>query len=186
MTDPDFRPLIAPLLSPGEKIIWAQQPRPHVFVLRAVHSIFYGLTWVVLGLFWFYGAGGVGRDSVFDGWWRLTPVFSLPFVFAGLSFFIYPLQLYLRSLRTWYLVTDRRAITVEFPRNKPPVQRVFSRDEIGRVEITPRWDRLQDLILTRRAQDLPHLPASLDAGFFGLTEGEQARQALDQLGWGKA
>jgi len=73
-------PQIATCLEPGEKILWQAQPRPYVFMLRGIPAIFYGITWSVLGAIWYRGAGGIGEYSAFEGWWKLEPLLSLPFI----------------------------------------------------------------------------------------------------------
>jgi hypothetical protein len=81
---------LAAILAPGESVLWSEQPRPYVYILRGMTSIAYGATWAILGSFWYHGSGGVGKYSAFEGWWRLIPLLSLPFILAGLSFFIHP------------------------------------------------------------------------------------------------
>ena len=49
-------PSIAACLDPGEEILWQGQPRPYVFMLRGLTSIFYGITWSILGAFWYHGS----------------------------------------------------------------------------------------------------------------------------------
>ena len=82
-------------------------------MLRGLTSIFYGLTWSILGAFWYHGAGGVGKMSAFEGWWRIVPLLSVPFILAGFSFWFYPLRLGFRARRTWYLVTNQRVFIAE-------------------------------------------------------------------------
>src|ERR1700721_1734133 len=103
-------PEIAACLAPAEEVLWQGRPRPYVFILRGLPNIAYGVAWSVLGAFWYHGSGGIGQYSAFQGWWRLTPLFSLPFILAGFSFFLYPIRLGARARRTWYLVTDRRVL----------------------------------------------------------------------------
>jgi hypothetical protein len=166
-------------LSPGEKILWQGQPRPYVFILRGLPSIVYGMTWSILGAFWYHGSGGIGKYSAFEGWWRLVPLLSLPFILAGLSFFFYPIRLGARARRTWYVVTNQRVFIVELRRDQPPHFRVFSATEMGPPQVVKRFDGLYDLVLTLRAQEQPHLKPPLDSGFFGLKDGEQAAGAIN-------
>lgn len=172
-------PEVAACLAPDEKILWQGQPRPYVFMLRGLPSIVYGMTWSILGAFWYHGSGGIGRYSAFEGWWRLAPLFSLPFILAGLSFFFYPIRLGARARRTWYVITDQRIFIAELRRRESTLLRVFSATEMGPPQVAKRFDGLYDLILTLRAQENPHLKPSLDSGFFGLTDGEQAAGAIN-------
>jgi len=171
---------ITALLAPEEKILWSAQPRPAVFMLRGLPNIAYGVTWAVLGAFWYRGAGGIGHLSAFDGWWRLTPLFSLPFIFAGFSFFFAPIRLGARARRTWYLVTDRRVMWVETVARKgePPKFRVFGTDDIEALQFLKQRGGFESIVLARRAAENPHLQPRLEDGFFGLSDGEAALEAI--------
>ena len=169
------------LLEPGETVLWSGRPRPYVFILRGLPNLAYGVTWAVLGAFWFRGAGGIGRYSAFEGWWRLTPLFAFPFILAGLSFFFYPLRLGPRARRTWYFITNRRVFIAELFLDKPPKLRVFQPGEIAAMHITQRIGKLYDITLSPGALANPHLTPRLEEGFFGIENGGQALDALLQL-----
>lgn len=170
---------ISASLQPGEELLWYGQPRPSVFILRGLPNLAYGVTWSVLGAFWYHGSGGIGKYSAFEGWWRIVPLLSLPFIFAGFSFFLYPIRLGAQARHTWYVVTNRRVFIAELRKNESPHLRVFSPDEMGRPQLVKRIDRLYDVILTRRAQENPHLKPRLDSGFFGLENGEAVARAIN-------
>jgi hypothetical protein len=175
-------PEIATLLSPGEEIVWQGQPRPSVFILRGLPQIAFGLTWPILGACWYYGSGGISYEtSAFEGIWRVVPLLSIPFIVAGLSFWFYPIRLGLRAHRTWYVVTNRRIFIAELKKDQPPQLRVFSQEEMAPPQLRHRFDGYDDLILTERAQKNPHLVPRLDSGFFGITDGEAAAQAVRPL-----
>ena len=171
-------PEVSVLLAPNERIAWHEQPRPYVFMLRGLPNIAYGVTWSVLGAWWYRGAGGIGRYSAFEGWWRLTPLFSIPFILAGLSFFLAPIRLGARARRTWYVVTERRAFTAEVSAQRISALRVFSHKDLEALQFIKRFDGLEELRLTQRAAENPHLTPRLEDGFFGITGGEQAMEAI--------
>jgi hypothetical protein len=174
-------PALAAILDPGEHITWAAQPRPYVYIVRGLSSIAYGTTWAVLGAVWYHGAGGIGRYSAFEGWWKLVPLLSLPFILAGLSFFISPIRLGAQARRTWYVVTDRRVFIAELPAHATPRLRVFSSHELAPPLAVKRIDGLYNLVLTNRAQEgLPHLAPRLEDAFFGLPETEAASEAVER------
>jgi len=177
---PSLPPEIAALLANGEKILWSGQPRPSVFIQRGLPNLAYGVTWSVLGAFWYHGAGGVGEYSAFSGWWRIVPILSVPFIFAGFSFWLYPLRLGPKARHTWYVVTDRRVFIAELPSGQSPHLRVFSPEEMAPPQVVQRFDRppLTDVIFTHRAQKNPHLLPALDEAFFGLADGEAAVVAI--------
>ncbi len=169
------------LLAPEEKIVWLAQPRPGVYMLRGLPNIAYGVTWSVLGAFWYHGSGGIGRYSAFEGWWKLTPLFSLPFILAGFSFFLYPIRLGARARRTWYVVTNRRVFTVEIVAPGAPATRIFSAENLEALQVVKRFDGSWDLILSRRAQENPHLKPRLEDGFFGIENGEQVADTIRSM-----
>jgi len=178
MTVADFMPPlpkdIAALLAPDEEILWHGRPRPYVFMLRGLPAIFFGMTWSILGAFWYHGA----MLAPWDGWWKLVPIFSLPFIAAGWSFFFYPINLGARARGTWYVVTNRRVFIARLHGNQPPELRVFTRKEMGPPHIVKRLDGLEEVVLTRSAQGKPYLIPRLESGFFGIKDGEAAAAAI--------
>jgi len=170
-------PELTALLAPGEKILWQEQPRPYVFILRSLHSLAYAVTWGVLGAFWYYGAS----MAPFEGWWRIIPYLSLPFIFAGLSFFAAPIQLGARARHTWYVVTNQRVFIAEQGKDQALQLHVFPADEIVSPQVIKRFDGLNDMIFSRRAQANPHLQPRLDAGFFGLVDGAAVIKAVNLI-----
>jgi hypothetical protein len=169
-------PPISAILAPGETVLWWEQPRPYVFIVRGLPALAYAITWSVLGAFWYHGA----MLAPFDGWWRIIPYLSFPFIAAGFSFFFYPIGLGRRARRTWYVVTNQRLFIAQVPKQGAPQLRVFTAEEMAAPQLVKRFDGLSDVILTRRAQDNPHLTPRLDAGFFGLTDGEAAMGAVNE------
>ena len=170
-------PELAPLLSPGEELLWHDRPRPYVFILRGAPNFAYGITWGVLGAYWYRGAIMAG----FQGWWAIVPWLSLPFILAGFSFWLYPIRLGFQANRTWYVITNRRIFIAELRKNKPPQLRIFVPEELASPEVVKRFDRppLYDVILTHRAQKNPHLKPPLREGFFGLPDGQAAADAIN-------
>jgi hypothetical protein len=169
---------IAACLEPGEEIRWEGRPRPYVFMLRGMPSVFFGATWSILGAWWYYGA----RLAPWDGWWKLVPHLSLPFIAAGWSFFFYPINLGARARHTWYFVTNRRIFIARWHSTKAAEVRVFSRAEMGPPHVIKRFDGLYEVILQRSAQDKPFLVPRLESGFFGIPDGEAAAAAIRQHG----
>jgi hypothetical protein len=167
-------PQLTAFLAPGEEILWHAQPRPYVFMLRGLTSIFYGMTWSILGAYWYHGA----MLAPWEGWWKVVPILSLPFIFAGWSFFFYPINLGARARHTWYAVTDRRVFIARLHGKKPPELRVFTRDEMGPPHVVKRLDGLDEVVLTRRAQDRPYIMPPLESGFFGIPDGQAAAAAI--------
>ena len=167
-------PEIAACLRPGEELVWEGRPRPYVFMLRGLTSMFYGATWSILGAWWYHGA----MLAPWEGWWKIVPNLSLPFIAAGWSFFFYPINLGARARHTWYLVTTQRVMIARWHGKKPAELRVFNRAEMGPPHVVKRLDGLYEVILTRSAQDKPYLIPRLEAGFYGIPDGEAAAAAI--------
>jgi hypothetical protein len=168
---------IAALLAPEEKVLWQAQPRPAAFILRGLPNIAYGVTWAVLGAVWYRGSGGIGKDSAFEGWWKLAPLFTLPFVLAGLSFFLAPIKLGARARRTWYFVTDRRVFMAETQKEGGAKLREFPREDVEALQFVKKYG-MEAVILSRHAAEYPHLEPRLEEGFFGLGDGVAAMEAI--------
>jgi hypothetical protein len=117
-----------------------------------------------------------------EGWWRLVPTFSLPFIGLGWSFFIYPINLGTRARRTWYLVTNQRVLIARWQSKRPVELRVFTRAEMAPPQIIKRFDGLYEVVLARNAQDKPYLVPRLESGFFGIPDGEAAAAAVRTSG----
>ena len=164
-------------LAPGEKILWQARPRPYVFMLRGLTSIFYGITWSILGAFWYHGA----MLAPWEGWWKVVPILSLPFIAAGWSFFFYPINLGARARHTWYVVTNQRVFIARLHCKKPPELRVFTRGEMGPPHVIRRFDGLYEVVLTKSAQLKPYMIPRLESGFFGIHDGEAAAGAINAV-----
>jgi len=161
-------------LAPGEEILWQGTPRPYVFMLRGLPAIFYGMTWSILGSYWYYAA----NLAFWQGWWKIVPILSLPFIFCGLSFFFYPINLGARARHTWYVVTNKRIFIARTHGKKPPEIRVFTRQEMGPPHLVKRLDGLYEVVLSRSAQGKPYLVPRLESGFFGIKDGDAAVAAI--------
>ena len=162
-------------LEQGEEVLWSGHPRPYVFMLRGTTSIFYGLIWSLLGAVWYHGAS----LAPWEGWWKIAPLLSLPFIAVGWSFFFYPISLGARARHTWYVVTNRRIFIARLHGKKPPEFRVFTREELAPPHVVKRLDGLYEVILTRRAQDKPYIMPVLESGFFGIPDGPAAAAAIN-------
>ena len=168
-------PEIVACLASGEKILWSGRPRPYVFILRGLPNIAYGVTWSVLGAFWYHGAS----IAFYMGWWRVVPLLSFPFIAAGFSFWLYPIRLGARARRTWYVVTNQRVFTAELDKTGTLQLRVFAPEEMGAPHVVKRLDGLYEVVLTRSAQGKPYLIPRLESGFFGIKDGDAAVGAIN-------
>jgi hypothetical protein len=137
----------------GEFIKWIEQPLPRFFTLQSLAYFFFAIPWTAFAIFWMYGAAGFKVPDLREGI-KLEYVFALwgvPFILVGLWMLTSPLREWLKAFRTVYLITDKRAISVESGwlttiRNYTPTQlkdlyRKERGDGTGDVVITTRFRR---------------------------------------------
>lgn len=159
MTTPVPFDVFSPELLPGETIRWTGRPNPTIiFHTEDAYMIPITLFWGGFAIFWFLGASGIW--DVFSN--RLNPVFhwfgiiwGTPFVLVG-QYLIWGRFLYdrWRKGRTYYAITNRRALIVEDGlrgRNVtaanfdtlPTINKKVRSDGIGRIAfggpVTGQW-----------------------------------------------
>lgn len=103
-------------LLPGERLIWAGQPRIPFLVWSALPVSLFGLLFGGFALFWITGAYSVTRSGAADlghGFGIvafLFPLFGLPFLLVGLGLVASPYLAKIRLKKTFYGLTDQRAL----------------------------------------------------------------------------
>ena len=104
-------------LRDGERLLWVGQPNPARYAKKAIPIVLFGVPWTLFSLFWMagaagllFGAGGFRGGGVMN---FVFPLFGLPFVLIGLGMLSSPYWLKKRAGRTFYAVTDQRAILWE-------------------------------------------------------------------------
>ena len=110
-------------LEDGEQLLWVGQPRPNRFARMTLPIVLFGLVWTAFSLFWIAVASWMvffkAAPGVNNAGWRIGglfacfPLFGIPFVLIGLGMLSTPLLLRRRAKRTFYALTDRRAILWE-------------------------------------------------------------------------
>ncbi len=101
-------------LEAGEFIKWVEQPLPRFFTLQSLSYFIFGVLWTTFIIFGVYGAGfkiPVLHEGIkFE---HLFALFGVPFVLVGFWMLTSPLRQWLKAFRTVYLITDKRAISIE-------------------------------------------------------------------------
>lgn len=91
---------------------WIGRPIPRFFGAKSTSIFLFAIPWTAFAVFWMCGAAGF-RIPDFQEGFGFFPLFGAPFVLVGLGMMSYPLWFYRSSLKTVYVVTDRRAITFQ-------------------------------------------------------------------------
>jgi hypothetical protein len=107
--------MVREALAPAERMLWLGRPSPGVWSRRALGISLLGVIWCLVTL---YGTLAIldfslPRFKPFD--WRIVLALG-PFLFFlfGLLILAYPFWERLRSERTVYVLTDRRAVIFDY------------------------------------------------------------------------
>jgi hypothetical protein len=140
-------------LDAGEFVKWVEQPLPRFFTGQSITLFITGIPFTAFAIFWMYGAAGDKVPDLRQGIdaEHLFALFGVPFVLIGFWMLASPLRGWLKAFRTVYLITDKRAISIESGwfttiRNYIPTQlkdlyRKERGDGTGDVVITTRFRR---------------------------------------------
>jgi hypothetical protein len=140
-------------LEAGEFIKWVEQPLPRFFTGQSFTYFLMGIPFTAFAIFWICAAAGFKvpdlREEIKPE--HLFALFGVPFILVGLWMLASPLREWLKAFRTVYLITDKRAISIESGwfttiRNYTPAQlkdlyRKEREDGTGDVVITTRLRR---------------------------------------------
>jgi hypothetical protein len=115
---PELESRLQSELQPGERLVWAGQPRPDLVSRQAWLLVPCGVVFTGFALFWMVTAGGMaavagGVNGGFGSLFGCFPCFGIPFVLVGLFMLTSPVWLRRQAHKTLYALTDRRAILFE-------------------------------------------------------------------------
>lgn len=99
-------------LERDENVVWSAMPKPRYFSGPATGAFLFAIPWTAFSVFWMAGAAGFKMPQFNQGQ-DLFPLFGLPFFFIGIAMLSSPLWAYRNSLKTVYVITDHRAITID-------------------------------------------------------------------------
>jgi hypothetical protein len=129
-----------------ERVVWIGMPRPTFFTAASTAAFLFAIPWTAFALFWTWGAAGF-RIPNFNQPFDLFPLFGVPFILIGFGMLSVPLLSYRNSLKTVYVITDRRAITIEGGRST--TIRSFSPAQLSGVFRREKKDGSGDVIFER-------------------------------------
>jgi hypothetical protein len=115
---PELEARLQSELQPGERLVWAGQPRADLAARPAWFMVPCRVFFTGFSLFWIVGAGGMaalagGVNGGFGSLFGCFPCFGIPFVLIGLFMVASPIWLRRQAHKTLYALTDRRAIVFE-------------------------------------------------------------------------
>jgi hypothetical protein len=111
--NPQAERLITRELNSDEKLLWSGQPEAKRLAMQAMPIFLFGIPWTAFACFWVAMAcWGATRAKGAEGFMMFFPLFGLPFILIGLAMLISPLKKLQEAKKTYYGVTNKRALIV--------------------------------------------------------------------------
>lgn len=178
---PEVRELISLELEPGEAIVWSGMPRRAFFTPASIGAFLFGIPWTAFAIFWTFVAGaGVWFTTGFSVF-SFFPLFGLPFIIIGIGMLSSPLFVYLKSGKTAYVVTDRRAISFEGGRST--LIRSFPPEKLGNVYRREKRNGFGDVIIEfNQWRDSDGDKQTEELGFLRIRDAKNVERLLKDLG----
>lgn len=163
---------IEALLEPGERLLWHGRPDTNRLVRRQYGWCFFAGVFFGLSLIWSIAS------------WQRGTVLSM---FVGLIFAALGLAVVIAKARdivfartTRYFVSSRRAAVAVGPRGR--IAESYSAEQIGAIEVKSVEDGLGDVLFNREPRLRGYRGVTTEGtGFYGLTDPDRARVALETL-----
>lgn len=183
MIDPSIprqlQDLIDRELERGEKIVWSALPKPRYFTGPSAGLFVFAIPWTAFSVFWMASAAGF-KIPQFNQGGDLFPLFGIPFFLIGIGMLLSPLWNYRRQLKTVYLITDRRAITIDGGRTF--TIRSYLPENLTDVFRREHSDGTGDVIITRTAwKDSDGDKQMQDLGFLRVADAKSVETLLKAM-----
>lgn len=167
-------------LEPGEKIVWMEQPMPRILTAQSLGLFLFAVPWTAFAVFWIFAAAGFrmpdfGRNGVLIAF----PLFGIPFVLIGVGMLSSPLLMYLKTKKTVYVITDRRAIIIESWRKT--TVKSFLPESLKSIVRKERSDGSGDVIINGFSYSLNGNKNSNEIGFFNVRNAKEFERMLKEL-----
>jgi len=167
-------------MRPGEKLIWAERPRPGAVARGGLTASLFGIPFLGFALFWTFMASGAIRQG---GFGLFFPLFGLPFIAVGIGLVGTPLWAARRARSTIYAITDQRLLIMQTGSTNE-VQS-YGPEDLDSLDRRERPDGSGDIIfrnenLVRRGRNGTYVTNNR-IGFFGVPEVRQVEQAIRKL-----
>lgn len=167
-------------LEPGESIRWIEQPIPRYFTPVSTGVFLFAIPWTAFAIFWICGASGFKMPNFNKGGFDFFPLFGVPFVLVGLGMLSSPLWSYWKAFKTVYVITDRRAITIDA--GWTTTIRSYSPDRLQNVHRKEKRNGTGDVILGQRVWSGSEGEQQWqDLGFLNIREPKAVEGMLKEL-----
>lgn len=152
MLDPSIPPKLQEIvrreLDRDERVVWSAMPKPKLFSGPALGAFLFAIPWTAFSVFWMAGAAGF-KIPQFNNGADLFPLFGIPFILIGIGMLSSPLWAYRNSLKTVYVITDRRAITIDGGMSY--TIRSYTADKLSDTFRREHKDGTGDVIISRKS-----------------------------------
>lgn len=157
-------------LDAGERVLWTDQPSPSRMRRKALPALLFSLPMGAFMVFWIWGASAPVRSTLAAG--KTLSLFFVALPASGLLGLAFVLLLFFSpwiavatARRTFYALTDRRALVV-VAGNKKKVQSVTPQEfSLVRRDLS---DGSGDLIFKRETTGTGEDETTTEIGFFGI------------------
>jgi hypothetical protein len=172
--------IIARELEPGERTEWVGMPVPRYFTPMSTATFVFGIPWTAFAIFWTVSAGEITGVSESFGIFNLFALFGLPFILIGFGMLSSPLWAYRKALKTVYVITDRRAITIDG--GVSTTIRSYPPDQLQNIYRKEKSDGTGDIVISRRAwRDSDGDSRSEELGFLRIRDPRTVEGLLKKL-----
>ena len=175
---PEVRQRVEPELRSGEKLIWAEQPPPHIFRKQSLGIVLFSIPWTAFSVFWMFGAAHGMQPFRESNVFSFFPLFGLPFVGIGILMFFSPLLYGRKARQTVYVITDQRVIIIEGRAFGAASVQTYMPQRLTGMSRKERADGSGDLIFEQFRERAGSGTTTVRRGFIGL---EHVRDVEDLI-----
>ena len=169
--------LVRKELRTGEHLFWADKADGKIFMLKVLPIAFFGLFFFGFAVFW-TGMAYLGTSAAGDaGWFRLFPLFGVPFMMVGFAMVVSPIAARVAGNNTYYGLTEQRLITLRL-RPKKSVKSVNLKD-VRELELQENDDGTGTILFNRDTVTSKAIHQKMkNTGFYGIGDARQVEAEI--------